>query len=43
MLIPIIEEFVYALEDIELEVAIGRLLKEKGLTVSTAESVQVDI
>lgn len=37
-LIPIIEEFVYALEDIELEVAIGRLLKEKGLTVSTAES-----
>ncbi|MFY7825568.1 MAG: competence/damage-inducible protein A [Flectobacillus sp.] len=37
-LLPIAEEYIYALEDIELEVAVGRILKDKKLTVSTAES-----
>ncbi|ACO04348.1 MAG TPA: nicotinamide-nucleotide amidohydrolase family protein [Persephonella sp.] len=31
-------DYVYTEEDIEMEEVVGRLLKEKGLTVSTAES-----
>jgi nicotinamide-nucleotide amidase len=35
---PIIEEFVYALGEVELEEAVGKMLKARNLTVSTAES-----
>ncbi len=36
--LPIIREFVYAIEDIELEEAIGKTLIENNETLSTAES-----
>lgn len=36
--LPIIQEFVYGFGNDELEEVVGRLLKEKGLTVSVAES-----
>jgi nicotinamide-nucleotide amidase len=37
-LYSIIPQFIYGLDNISLEEEVGRLLKEKGLTVSTAES-----
>ncbi|RPI43523.1 MAG: CinA family nicotinamide mononucleotide deamidase-related protein [Bacteroidetes bacterium] len=37
-LLEIIPKSIFALEDIPLEKALGNLLKEKGLTLSTAES-----
>ncbi|WP_439881718.1 competence/damage-inducible protein A [Pontibacter sp. MBLB2868] len=37
-LLPIIPKYIFALGDIKLEEAIGQLLKERGLTIATAES-----
>ncbi|NJN27051.1 MAG: competence/damage-inducible protein A [Cyclobacteriaceae bacterium] len=37
-LMPLIQEYVYGYDDDSLEVVIGRLLKEKGLTLALAES-----
>ncbi len=36
--LPLISEYVYSLEDIELEEAVGKLLLEQNSTLSTAES-----
>ncbi|WP_370087919.1 competence/damage-inducible protein A [Ekhidna sp.] len=36
--IPLIEKFVYGYEDEEIEEAIGRMLKAKGMTLAVAES-----
>lgn len=37
-LLPLLEHHAYAAEDIEIEEAVGRLLKQKGLTLAAAES-----
>lgn len=36
--LPLIEKYVYGFDVEEIEAAIGRLLKERGMTLSTAES-----
>ena len=36
--LPIIEKYVYGFDDEEIEEAIGRMLKERGITLSIAES-----
>jgi nicotinamide-nucleotide amidase len=38
LVLPTIQEFVYGFGDDEIEQVVGRLLKEKGLTVAVAES-----
>ena len=37
-LLPLIEDYVLALEDIPLEALAGRLLRQQGMTIATAES-----
>lgn len=36
--LPLIQEFVFGFDDDEMETVVGRLLKERGETVATAES-----
>ena len=38
MLLPLIKDYVLAIEDIALEALVGRLLVQRGKTISTAES-----
>ena len=37
-ILPLIQEFVFGFDDDEMETVVGRLLKERGETVATAES-----
>lgn len=37
-LLPVIDKYVFATENVELEVRLGEMLREKGLTLTTAES-----
>ncbi|HAK78482.1 MAG TPA: competence/damage-inducible protein A [Runella sp.] len=37
-ILPLIQEFVFGFDDDEMETVVGRLLKEQGQTVATAES-----
>ena len=37
-LLPLISDYLLATEDISLEAIVGRLLKQKGMTIATAES-----